>query len=563
MPSILIMLLRRLRAPLILLVSVYAVSVLGFVLIPGQDDQGNPWRMDFFYAFYFVSYMGTTIGFGEIPYAFTTAQRFWTLCTIYGSVMAWLYGIGVLLSIVQDQSFRRLVQQSAFERQMRHLKEPFYLVCGYGDTGALLVRALTSRGNRVVVLDIDKERIDHLEIEDYNFDVPALVADAAAPQNLLAAGLRHHSCQGLVAVTNDDQANLSIALSGKLLAPGLMVICRAEHEETKNNMISFGTDHVINPYETFADLLGLAIHSPHMHALYRWLTNPEVDVVPQPLSPPRGSWLVCGYGRFGKAVYRHLQFEGVKARVIEVQPKATDTPPGMVEGKGTEAATLRLAGVMEASAIVAGTDNGADNLSILMTARELNPQLFTVVRQTLQQNTLLFEAAKPDLIAEPAQVMARKVLALIQNPLLADFLKLARQQNDHWAEQLLAKMTGWSQGGVVDSWGRNIDMKQAPAVCELIKSGQPITLGELLQSPRDRSLSLPIQGLVLKRGKQHWLLPGDEIAIERGDQLLLGGTPDAALELDWTLNNYNTLEYVVSGRDKPVGLVWRWLGKVH
>ena len=91
MNTLLYILLRRLRLPLTILIGVYAVSVLGFVLIPGVDDQGQIWRMDFFHAFYFVSFMGSTIGFGEIPYPFTGAQRMWTLVCIYATVIAWLY----------------------------------------------------------------------------------------------------------------------------------------------------------------------------------------------------------------------------------------------------------------------------------------------------------------------------------------------------------------------------------------------------------------------------------------------------------------------------------------
>ena len=101
MNNIFYMLLRRLRAPLILLICAYTVSILGFVLIPGMDDQGQPWRMDFFHAFYFVSFMGSTIGFGEIPYPFTDAQRMWAIVAIYSTVIAWLYGIGTTLAIIQ------------------------------------------------------------------------------------------------------------------------------------------------------------------------------------------------------------------------------------------------------------------------------------------------------------------------------------------------------------------------------------------------------------------------------------------------------------------------------
>jgi len=88
MPNIFYLLLRRLRLPLIVLIAVYAISILGFVLIPGVDDQGNPWRMDFFHAFYFVSFMGSTIGFGEVPYAFTEPQRLWTTIGIYATVIS-------------------------------------------------------------------------------------------------------------------------------------------------------------------------------------------------------------------------------------------------------------------------------------------------------------------------------------------------------------------------------------------------------------------------------------------------------------------------------------------
>ena len=72
-------LLRRVRTPLILLIVAYAVAVLGFTLVPGVTPAGQPWRMSIFHAFYFVSFLGTTIGLGEIPYPFSDPQRLWGL----------------------------------------------------------------------------------------------------------------------------------------------------------------------------------------------------------------------------------------------------------------------------------------------------------------------------------------------------------------------------------------------------------------------------------------------------------------------------------------------------
>ncbi len=561
MPSILFLLFRRMRLPLIVLISTYAVSIVGLVLIPGQDANGGPRHMDLFHAFYFVSFMGSTIGFGEIPYPFTDAQRMWTTFTIYATVVSWLYGIGAMLGVLQDPAFRRVVKQRSFERAVRRLKEPFYLVCGYGDTGSMLVRALTARGISVVVIDIASTRIDDLNLEDLGFDVPGLVADAADPNALKAAGLNHRRCVGMIALTNDDQANLTIALSGKLLARDVPVICRADYLETEANMASFATDHTVNSFETFGSLLAEAVSSPHHYALYEWLTSPKLATIPEPLYPPRGTWIVCGYGRFGKAIAHYLGLEGIRVVVIEADPHKTGAPSDVVVGKGTEAVTLREAGIEQADAIVAGTDNGADNLSILLTARAIKPELFTVARQALRRYTPLFEAARPNVIIQPARVTARKVLTLIINPLLKDFLSLARERDDTWAEALIAKINHMAGGERVDTWTVRVTNDSTPALVEKIQVAQTVLLEHLMRDPRDRSRHLPAVPLLLKRPQAILLLPEADIGLECGDRILFGGVYSAESDMDWIGSNHNVLEYVFSGCERPAGWVWGLLGK--
>src|SRR3954471_4927665 len=79
--------LRRMRAPLITLILIFAVSVLGLSLITGVDDAGQPYRLSIFESFYVVSYTATTSGCGVLPYPFTDAQRLWVIGTIYLSVI--------------------------------------------------------------------------------------------------------------------------------------------------------------------------------------------------------------------------------------------------------------------------------------------------------------------------------------------------------------------------------------------------------------------------------------------------------------------------------------------
>ncbi len=559
MPNVVYLLLRRMRTPLVVLILTYAVSVLGLVLIPGVDAAGHPWRMDFFHAFYFISFMGTTIGLGEIPYAFTDAQRLWTIVAIYATVVAWLYAIGALLAMIQDPAFRRVVRHAAFVRAMRRIGERFYLVCGYGDTGSMVVRALDDRGMRAVVVDIDQSRIDALEVEDYHLFVPGLCADATDVDALRDAGLGRKKCLGVLSLTNDDDANVAVALAVKLIAPDTEVICRAEHEDAVANLASFGTDHIVNPFETFANRFAMAIHSPSMYLIYEWMTTTSRTLPDRVLRPPRGMWVLCGFGRFGKAVRKYLSFEGVHTTVIEADPAATAPPEGSVHGRGTEAVTLREAHIEEAVGVIAGTDNDANNLSIVLTARELNPELFTAARQNHRRNDPMFEAARLDLVMQPGTIIARTIVALITSPLLADFLRLARQRDDDWANVLVSRISGLTRDEAPDTWVVEVTSAGAPALTDALRAGTDITVGVLGRDPRDREHALPGMVLLLARDGEELLVPEERTPLRRGDRLLFCGHRQARHSLSWITHNHNALSYILTGAERPSGYLWRRL----
>lgn len=559
MNNALFLLLRRLRTPLILLIAVYALTVLGFALIPGVDDKGQPWHVSFFHAFYVVSYTSTTIGFGELPYVFTDAQRMWLMFTIYASVVTWLYSIGAVLTAVQDPAFRALRVEHAFARAVRRIREPFYVVCGYGDTGTLLVRALAESGIQAVVIDIDQERVNALELEGLPLVVPALCGDAVNPSNLLLAGLMHRHCLGVIALTNHDAANLKVAITARLLRPRLVTICRADTQDAANNMASFGTEHIISAFDTFAGRLAMALHAPGLYLLFEWMTAAPHEPLREPIFPPVGRWILCGYGRFGKAVHARLAREGVVATIVEADPARTQPPQGSVIGRGTEAETLQQAGIEQAVGIVAGTDNDANNLSIIMTARELNPQLFMVARQNEQHNALLFSAAKLDLLMQRGNVIAHKIFALLTTPLLTEFLDLAKRQGNAWANQVLSRLGGIIGDESPETWGLVINPAEAPAIYAGLAAGHPVTVGDLWRDPRNRDERLPGIALLLKRGAEEIVVPDESLPLARGDRLLLAGRIEARRQLSWIARNHNSFAYLVTGRERPSGFVWEYL----
>jgi hypothetical protein len=256
------LIMRRMRVPLIVLIVIFAVSVLGLTVIPGQDADGRPYQMGFFDAFYIMSYTATTIGFGEIPHPFTYNQRMWVTISIYLTVIGWAYAIGSLLALMQDRTFRQALALQHFTRKVARLGEPFVLIAGYGRAGELLGHSMDALGRRFVVLDTSSERIDQLELAAHHADVPGLAADVRDPGHLGVAGLDHLSCEAVVALTDDDEANLAVVMAAALLRPDVPVIARATTRAMEERMEAFGSPSVVNPFDCFGDHLRLALKGP-------------------------------------------------------------------------------------------------------------------------------------------------------------------------------------------------------------------------------------------------------------------------------------------------------------
>ncbi|UCV07434.1 potassium channel family protein [Dechloromonas denitrificans] len=553
--------LRRMRAPIILLIALYGISVIGLTLVPGVDAAGQPAApLSFFHAFYFISYTATTIGFGEIPNAFSDAQRLWVIVCIYLTVVGWSYSLVTLIALLQDKGFQNTLTTNRFARRVRILKEPFYLICGCGETGSLIAHNFDRLNQAFVVLEKNELRVQELDLQDFKTDTPALAADARLPDNLLLAGLKHPKCRGVLAVTNDEESNLAVAIAVRLLNPDIPVIARSRSPAVKANMASFGTDHIINPFERFADHLAMAVAAPERFRLIELLTSLPETPIPEPHRPPAGHWILCGYGRFGRAVAERLQPAGVTLTIID--PSTKEASQGIV-GDGTEAATLKQAGIESASGIIAGSDNDVNNLSIAVTAAKLNPQLFVVTRQNHNANTPLFEAFRGDFSMVPSHIVAQECIAILTTPLLARFLARLRDKSEDWSQHLVGRLQGLCDGLTPTVWGIRLNISEAPAACLALIDSPPFRLGEILRDGRDRTQPLAAVALMVERGDECFLLPDDNFLLAANDHLLLASPLDTRRNLALTLHNENELNYVLTGQEQSGSWLWQRLRRMQ
>jgi len=557
--------LRRMRVPLMVLLLVSAVSVLGLTLVPGEDDQGRPHRLGFFDAFYFMSYTATTIGFGELPYAFTDAQRMWVVICIYLTVVAWAYAIGALLTLLQDRAFRQALAVQHFERKVRRLREPFLLVAGYGQTGELVTWSFDALGRRMVVLDTSAERVDALDQAALRSDVPALVADAGNPHTLRTAGLGHPCCEGVLALTDDDEANLAVTMAAALLRPELPVVARTISPAVAQRMHAFGSPTVVNPFDRFGEHLLLALRAPSSFQLLTWLqAGPGAELPDIGRRPRPGRWIVCGYGRFGRALTADLRGAGVDVVVVEPRGDAEQLAGAsdlrVVVGDACDPGVLAQADLAGAAGLVAGTDNDTTNLSLVAAARRMNPGLFLIARQTSPASTPLFASMELDELLVPTELVAHETYAHLSTPLLWRFLQEMPAQGDAWAAELVTRLVNRCGEHLPALWKVRLTPEEAPALQRWLSAGA-VRLGDLLRHPDARDEPLQAEVLLLLRDGHSVLRPGADVVLAAGDQLLLAGQAESRGALSTTLLVDAASEHVLTGERRPVGWLWRRLSR--
>jgi len=557
--------LRHMRVPIVVFVCVYAICIIGMVLVPGLPDaNGQPTYMSFFHAYYFLAYTATTTGFGELPVPFSNAQRVWAVVCLYISVITWLYVVGKIISLIKNPHLQLAFAEESFIRSVRRKTHEYYLVCGFGDTGSLLLRGLTDAGLSAVVIEKDDERMKALDLRDYPTRVLGLCADASEPRYLIAAGIENSKCIGVLILSNNEEANLKVAVSARILRPDLNIICRSTSVENESEILGIGGNiHVVDPFRVFASYLAMLIYNPTVQTLNEWLSGAPGASLDQNICPLKGGkWILCGHGKMGSVVYQKLSNKGIDVTAVD---PLIETIEGIAEhavlGKANMA-NLKKAGLEDCVGLIAGTNNDTFNLNMIHQVGRYNPSLFTIVRQNKHSNEVLFKKTDVDFILQPSLVIARMVLFMLTAPLLRSFFKhlLELYENEPTKLADLTNRLALNIGNdapVLKTY--TLNQASAPAVCLKLSQNTPICLADIYRSPANRDEQLRLVPMVHKRGDVITVMPSDEWPIMAGDEVLMCLKPNDKVLFEANLVNEHTLAYLLSGVEPARGHLFRWL----
>jgi len=139
-------------------------------------------------------------------------------------------------------------------------------------------------------------------------------------------------------------------------------------------------------------------------------------------------YIICGCGRIGSLICRELAGEKVDFVVIdnnqEVIQKIEEEGFVYLRGDATHEKTLLAAGIKTAKGIVCVLSTDAENLYVILTARELNPGIFILSRSEGEESEQRLLRAGANRVESPYMMGGMRMAMAILRPAMLDFVEI-------------------------------------------------------------------------------------------------------------------------------------------
>ncbi len=147
------------------------------------------------------------------------------------------------------------------------------------------------------------------------------------------------------------------------------------------------------------------------------------------LGEMEGHYIICGYGQMGKVIVSELMSHHVPVVVVDNSPEeelklAENDIPHFL-GDATEEETLLAVGIKKARGLVSVVTKDSDNVFIVLTARDLNKDLFICARASSPGTEKRLIKAGANRVVSPYISGAKRIAQNILRPTVTDFVELA------------------------------------------------------------------------------------------------------------------------------------------
>lgn len=157
----------------------------------------------------------------------------------------------------------------------------------------------------------------------------------------------------------------------------------------------------------------------------------------------KNHYVVCAYGRVGRAAAGELKEQGVPHVVVEalptLEPLMQDHGEPYIVGDPSVEAVLARAGIDRAKGLVSAVDSDAINVYITLTARTLNPKLYIVARASAPESVDQLYRAGADRVVSPYVLSGRRMASLATHPAVVEFIDMVTVAPDLRLEEIVVR----------------------------------------------------------------------------------------------------------------------------
>jgi voltage-gated potassium channel len=226
----------------------------------------------------------------------------------------------------------------------------------------------------------------------------------------------------------------------------------------------------------------------------------------------KNHYIICGYGRIGMVICDILKKKPFNVVIIEKNrdmiPRMEESGLPYITGDTVDESNLLQAGIGRAKGLIAALATDADNVFLVLTARQLNPDIFIMARAGSNDVRAKILAAGADIVESPYEMGAENMAQKIIRPTVTSFLELALKHQH-----------------------KDIQMEEIP-----VSPSSPLANIILKDSGIRQDYNLII--IAIKKADNNMLFnPSFETKIKAGDTLIAVGEYQNLQRLEKTLNS--------------------------
>jgi voltage-gated potassium channel len=201
--------------------------------------------------------------------------------------------------------------------------------------------------------------------------------------------------------------------------------------------VGYGEVHPLSPYGRIFTIVlivtgtGAVLYT--FTALFGWLVSTDWgerrrrQQMEERISRMRHHFILCGYGRVGRAVASVLRRERAPFVVVDVNQVSIAVAEteglSVVYGDAASDDVLRRAGIERAQGLITAVDSDAENVYVVLSARGLRPDLLIVARATAEDAIKKLERAGATHVLSPYALAGQRMAMLAVRPAAVELVE--------------------------------------------------------------------------------------------------------------------------------------------